>query len=130
MMLAADGKKIIIICTDHNMLAYQLILERKHSAEHKSLGRILSTPVIDARMVLDNAIPFQEKREKVLSFIMSKIRQKQGDNVQMLELVNRLYTDMESYSVLTEPLEDDFVEGINVNSWNDIRVKYFIDFFK
>ena len=40
------------------------------------------------------------------------------------ELVERLLNDLECFSVLTPPLEDPNVEGITVNSWEDIRVTF------
>ncbi len=40
------------------------------------------------------------------------------------ELTEKLYNDLQGYSVLTAPLQDVFVEGININAWNDIRVKF------
>lgn len=40
------------------------------------------------------------------------------------EIVNKIYTEMAEYSVLTEYLERTDVEEININAWNDIAITY------
>lgn len=68
----------------------------------------------------------EERKEKILAFYLQEIRQRniKYDGFTENELASRLYSDIEGYSVLTQYLEDDDVEGININSWEDIRVKY------
>ncbi|WMJ24475.1 ATPase, T2SS/T4P/T4SS family [Paludicola sp. MB14-C6] len=40
------------------------------------------------------------------------------------DLVNRLYSEMAEYSVLTKYLKNTSLEEINVNAWNDIAITY------
>lgn len=40
------------------------------------------------------------------------------------ELAEKLVDDLLFYSVLTRPLTDDEVEGIHVNSWEDVQVEF------
>lgn len=46
------------------------------------------------------------------------------ENHSTLELCEKLYNDLQGYSILTAPLMDDFVEGIHVNAWNNVRLQY------
>lgn len=39
------------------------------------------------------------------------------------ELCEKLYNDLQRFSILTQPLEDDFVEGIHINGWNNVRLQ-------
>lgn len=68
----------------------------------------------------------EERKEKFLAFYLQEIRQRNiiYDGLTETELAGKLYADIEGYSVLTQYLEDEDVEGININSWEDIRVKY------
>jgi len=49
---------------------------------------------------------------------------KKIDGYSSEDLINKLYNDIFGYSILTDPLEDIWVEGINVNAWNDVRVRF------
>ena len=71
-------------------------------------------------------ITAKEKKEKVLSFIKKQLKERKVifDDIPENDLLQKIYNDIEEYSVLTEYLEDDNVEGINVNAWDNIRVKY------
>lgn len=40
------------------------------------------------------------------------------------ELAEKVYNDLQEYSILTGPLADPEVEGININAWNNIRIKF------
>lgn len=67
------------------------------------------------------------KKEKTLSFIINELQTqavKPTEDYSLVDLAQKIYNDMDGYSILTKPLEDDNVEGINVNSWEDIRVKF------
>lgn len=39
------------------------------------------------------------------------------------ELCDKLYNDLQGYSILTEPLNDEMVEGIHINGWNNVRLQ-------
>lgn len=71
-------------------------------------------------------LSLEERREKLLAFYLLQIRQRnvKYDAYNEMELSARLYDDIEGYSILTKYLDDSGVEGININSWEDIRVKY------
>lgn len=45
------------------------------------------------------------------------------DGYDETELVQKLYDDLEQYSVITNALNNDMVEGIDIHAWNNIRVK-------
>jgi pilus assembly protein CpaF len=67
-----------------------------------------------------------EKKELMLPYI-KKYLQDESVSLQSYsvdELAEKVYNDLQRYSVLTAPMEDAFVEGINVNSWDDIRVRF------
>ncbi len=68
----------------------------------------------------------KDKKEVILSFIVKYIRDKSFicGNLSEYELGQKLYYDINEYSVLTQSLEDETVEEINVNAWNNIQVKY------
>lgn len=65
-------------------------------------------------------------RELVLPFVKKHLA---DNNLQMTgysaeELASKLFNDLQRYSILTDPLNDPFVEGININAWNDLRVRF------
>lgn len=68
----------------------------------------------------------EERKEKVMAFIVKQIKDKNINypDLSELKLAEKLYNDIEQYSILTEYLIDDNVEGFNINSWEDIRVTY------
>lgn len=66
------------------------------------------------------------KKELMLPYIKKSLTDK-GISLEAYpveDLTEKVYNDLQRYSVLTAPLEDPDVEGINVNSWDDIRVKF------
>ena len=40
------------------------------------------------------------------------------------ELCEKLYNDLQGYSILTAPLTDDDVEGIHINAWDNVRLQF------
>ncbi len=48
---------------------------------------------------------------------------KKIDGYSSEDLINKLYNDIFEYSILTDPLEDIWIEQVNVNAWNDVRVR-------
>ncbi|WBY64709.1 ATPase, T2SS/T4P/T4SS family [Thermocaproicibacter melissae] len=66
------------------------------------------------------------KKELMLPYIKKSLsdHKMQLTGYSSEELAEKVYNDLQRYSVLTDPLEDVFVEGISINSWNDIRVKF------
>lgn len=70
-------------------------------------------------------ITTKERQDKVIAFISKQIHDVTYEGHTQAELIHKLYNDIEEYSILTEYLNDDNVEGININSWRDIRVKYY-----
>jgi pilus assembly protein CpaF len=66
------------------------------------------------------------KKELMLPYIRKSLSDHkiQLSKYEPEELAEKIYNDLQRYSVLTAPLEDAFVEGISVNSWDDVRVKF------
>lgn len=73
-----------------------------------------------------------ERRDKAYAVIRKHVEDKgyRLDGYSTEGLVERLYNDLEKFSVLTEYLEADNVEGININSWEDIRINFSDGSFK
>ncbi len=46
------------------------------------------------------------------------------DGLNSEQLIRKLYNDTHEYSILTDPLNDDAVEGIHINAWNCIILQY------
>lgn len=46
------------------------------------------------------------------------------DGITQDELIVKLYNDTHKYSVLTQALEDDEVEGIHINAWNCVIIQF------
>lgn len=67
-----------------------------------------------------------EKKELMLPYIRKSLADRKISlrGYTPEELAKKIYNDLQRYSVLTAPMEDAFVEGININSWEDIRVKF------
>lgn len=67
----------------------------------------------------------KDKKEKIMSFIHKFIKDKSTTctNFSELELITKLYSDINEFSVLTDALEDETVEEININAWNNIQAK-------
>lgn len=49
---------------------------------------------------------------------------KKIDGYSSEDLINKLYNDIFEYSVLTDPIEDIWVEEIDVNAWNNVHVRF------
>lgn len=65
------------------------------------------------------------RKEILFPFILKEL---QDQNVSYKgythpELVEKIYNDLEQFSILTKPLADPNVEGIHVNAWNDVRIQ-------
>lgn len=67
-----------------------------------------------------------EKKELLMPFVKKSLTDRNVtlDGYTTDELAEKIYNDLQGYSVLTAPLNDAWVEGININSWKDIRVKF------
>ncbi len=94
-------------------IGYQTLLTQVQKAQTEKLWELAQ----------GNISP-KERQDKVMAFISKQIQEVSYDGYTHGELVQKLYNDIEEYSVLTEYLNDEEVEGININSWKDIRVKY------
>lgn len=81
--LAVNDKKGLIIATDHNNPIYQILVDRSKDSEKKSLGKILSSPIVDIKVALDNMIPF--KHNKNLGFISYAIGENEKTYPQIIE---------------------------------------------
>lgn len=67
-----------------------------------------------------------DKKERLRPYIRKYLKDNQISLIgfEANELIERLVNDLEYYSVLTLPLEDPNVEGITINSWEDIKVTF------
>jgi pilus assembly protein CpaF len=72
------------------------------------------------------ALTDDEKKSQLKAYIEKFVRDKDFvvDGNENKELIDKLYTEMAEYSVLTPYLQDSNLEEINVNSWNDIALTY------
>ena len=72
------------------------------------------------------ALTNTDKRSQLKAYIEKYLNDTQytvGDMTRE-ELIDRLYSEMAEYSILTPYLGAEGVEEINVNSWDDIAVTY------
>lgn len=67
-----------------------------------------------------------DKRTQIRPYIEQFLREHalRAENTTDRELVDRLYSEMAEYSVLTPYLRSASLEEINVNAWNDIALTY------
>lgn len=95
--------------------SYKTLLSDVQKAQTEALWELTQSNITD-----------KEREEKVKAFIKKQIedRKVNYEGFTEKEIEDKLYNDIERYSILTEYLEDDNVEGININAWDNIRVKY------
>ena len=67
-----------------------------------------------------------ESKQLILAFYRNYLKSNniRLDGYTSKELIRKLYNDTHEYSVLTDALNDDSVEGIHVNSWNCIILQF------
>ncbi len=67
-----------------------------------------------------------ESRQLVLAFYRNYLKSNhiQLEGYTSKELIRKLYNDTHEYSILTDALKDDTVEGIHVNAWNCIILQF------
>lgn len=67
-----------------------------------------------------------EKKSQLRAYIEKFLRDKElsVEGYDSKTLIDRLFTEMAEYSVLTPYLQDTNLEEINVNGWNDIALTY------
>lgn len=108
-------KPVADYITKKRPASYETLLNEVQKSQAEALWELSAGNITD-----------KEKKEKVLSFIAKQIADRKfvTDILSHDELITKLYNDIEKYSILTEYLEDDGVEGINVNAWDNIRVTY------
>lgn len=108
-------KPITNYVTRRRPVSYEALLKDIQKAQADALWELSAGNITDF-----------EKREKVLSFIAKQLRDHNTDIDGMTkeQLVEKIYNDIEQYSVLTEYLLDERVEGINISAWDNIRVKF------
>lgn len=95
-------------------------------ASYQSLLNDVQRQQMESLWELNQGVTDEERREKLMAFYLQEIRTRNAkyEGISESELSQRLYDDIEGFSVLTNYLQDDNVEGININSWEDIRIKY------
>lgn len=101
-------------------------IKRKKPASYESLlSDIQQAQTRDLWELTSSNLSQEEKKEKVIAFIKKQIRDKNihYDSISSDELVTILYNDIEGFSILQPYIDDHGVEGININAWNNIRVK-------
>lgn len=100
---------------------------KNRSIEYKTLlTEVQALFVKDNWELLKGIVTEEEKREKSMAFFLKQIQDRNihYDGYTSAELALRLHKDIREFSILTDYLNDENVEGINVNAWNNIRVKY------
>lgn len=67
-----------------------------------------------------------DKQNQLKSYIEKFLRdyEYEVEGLATQELIDKLYTDMAEYSILTPFLGKDNIEEININSWEDIAITY------
>lgn len=77
-------------------------------------------------LITANNVALSDKKDKVISFFVSEIKKMNilSQISDITDLASRLYSDMEGFSVLDAYLFNDDVEGININAWDNIRIKF------
>ena len=67
-----------------------------------------------------------ETKELILAFYRQYLKSNKIrlDGYTGKELIHKLYNDTHGYSILTDALNDDSVEGIHVNAWNCIILQF------
>ncbi len=72
------------------------------------------------------AIGEEEKRSQLKYYIEQYIRENEYavDGMTDKEVIDRLYSEMAEYSILTKYLSDPSIEEVNINGWDDIAVTY------
>ena len=67
-----------------------------------------------------------DKQNQLKSYIEKFLRdyEYEVEGLTTQELIDKLYTDMAEYSILTPFLGKDNIEEININSWEDIAITY------
>lgn len=98
-------KPITNYVTRRRPVSYEALLKDIQKAQADALWELSAGNITDF-----------EKREKVLSFIAKQLRDHNTDIDGMTkeQLVEKIYNDIEQYSVLTEYLLDERVEGIPI----------------
>ena len=68
----------------------------------------------------------KEKLPQIKSYIEKYLRDMKyiADGYTLNEVVDKLYSEMAEYSILTKYLSSTNLEEININSWNDIALTY------
>lgn len=72
------------------------------------------------------ALNDSNKKEQLNSYIKQFLMRYEYDveNLSEEQLIQKLYSDMAEYSILTPFLGKDNIEEININAWNDIAITY------
>ena len=72
------------------------------------------------------ALTDKEKLSQLKSYIEKYLRDGNYsvEGYILNELVDRIYSEMAEYSILTKYLSSPYLEEININSWNDIALTY------
>ncbi len=92
--------------------------------------RILKSALDRVRQTITSKWPssLSDSPDKQLlcSYISSEIKDTDLEDLKVTreELVERIYCEMAAYSFLTEYLNSDEVDEININSWDDISISY------
>ena len=68
----------------------------------------------------------KDKLSQLKSYIEKYLRDTEYtvDSMTLTELTDRLYSEMAEYSILTKYLENEDLEELNINAWNDVAITY------
>ncbi|WMJ24318.1 ATPase, T2SS/T4P/T4SS family [Paludicola sp. MB14-C6] len=113
-----------------NILEIQKHIKRTLPVSYEMLMQELQLKIVhDLWQVHQQNISALDRKDKVMNYLMKQLEDRKTtyEGYTKLEIAEKLYNDIEQYSVLTPYLDpvNVSVEGININSWKDIRVKYF-----
>ena len=68
----------------------------------------------------------KDKLSQLKSYIEKYLRDTEYtvEGMTLTELTDRLYSEMAEYSILTKYLENEDLEELNINAWNDVAITY------
>jgi pilus assembly protein CpaF len=100
-------------------------IEKQNMSYEKILGTVQKLLSENAWELQQDNYADKDKKEKYLSYINKYLEDEKLsiEGMEKQKLADKLYYDVNEYSILTQYLDDNTVEEININAWNDIQIK-------
>ena len=109
-----------------NIAAVKGYMSRRQPNEYSQILTAVQGRVKDDCWEIIGGSTSPDRRDRLLAFIMKELEDNGYFTEQYAgqELAERLYNDIDRYSILTPYLSAEDVEEININAWNDVQIKY------